>query len=157
MSFSSFLTFIDKSIQKKRKKYKNDNRRNHTDGWVQFSRKKDAKIAAAALNNQPIGGKKRYRFRDDLWNIKYLKGFKWTQLTDKIAHEKAERDKRMRTELTQAKREHRFYVEKIEQSKVISKIEKRRRKEGDGEEDARLIRNFKQRKVMSTPLNGADE
>ena len=38
----------------------------YKEGWVEFAYKKDAKMAALALNNQLIGGKKRKNaFRDD--------------------------------------------------------------------------------------------
>lgn len=30
------------------------------------------------------GGKKRNFYHDDMWNIKYLKGFKWRHLTEKL-------------------------------------------------------------------------
>ena len=46
--------------------------------------KRVAKAIALALNNTPIGGKKRSYYHDDLWNMKYLSKFKWTHLTEKI-------------------------------------------------------------------------
>ena len=64
-------------------------------GWVEFAEKKIAKNVrswrffrgnnnhfisfqvALALNNTLIGGKKRSFYHDDIWNIKYLKGFKY--------------------------------------------------------------------------------
>lgn len=40
------------------------------EGWIEFAKKKEAKLAALALNNQLIGGKKRHnKFRDDRWNV----------------------------------------------------------------------------------------
>ena len=48
------------------------------EGWIEFEDKKDAKLAALALNNQLMGGKKRHnKFHDDRWNLRYLSGFKW--------------------------------------------------------------------------------
>ena len=60
----------------------------YTEGWVEFCKKKDAKKAELALNCQLIGGKKRKnKYRDDLWNIKYLSGFKWSHLSEKLAYD----------------------------------------------------------------------
>ncbi len=55
-----------------------------TEAWVEFERKKVAKRVAAALNNTRIGGKKSDFFASDLWNIKYLHKFKWSDLTQAI-------------------------------------------------------------------------
>ncbi len=41
---------------------------------------------ARGLNNTQIGGKKRDFYREDIWNLKYLKGFKWDHLTEKVNH-----------------------------------------------------------------------
>jgi ESF2/ABP1 family protein len=45
-------------------------------GWIEFADKKIAKQVAESLNNTPIGGKKGDFYHDDIWNLKYLKGFK---------------------------------------------------------------------------------
>jgi ESF2/ABP1 family protein len=52
------------------------------DGWVEFVHKKDAKFVADNLNAQTMGGKKRGRWHDEVWNIKYLSGIKWNHLVD---------------------------------------------------------------------------
>ena len=46
--------------------------RSFTEGWVEFSDKRKAKMVALKLNNTTIGGKKKSRWYDELWNIKYL-------------------------------------------------------------------------------------
>jgi len=43
-----------------------------------------AKAVAASLNNTQIGGGHRSRYHDDIWNIRYLSGFKWEHLSEKI-------------------------------------------------------------------------
>ncbi len=43
---------------------------------MEFEDKKEAKSAAAMLNGQPMGGKRRSAYHYDLWNIKYLPKFK---------------------------------------------------------------------------------
>lgn len=54
------------------------------EAWVEFRDKVDAKRVASVLNNSPIGGKKRDRYHDDLWNVKYLSKFKWHHLKEKL-------------------------------------------------------------------------
>ena len=45
----------------------------YKEGWVEFMKKKHAKMAAATLNAQPIEQtKKKSKFSGVLWNIKYL-------------------------------------------------------------------------------------
>lgn len=51
---------------------------------MEFLDKRVAKAIATALNNSPIGGRKRNYYHDDLWNIKYLPKFRWTHLSEKI-------------------------------------------------------------------------
>lgn len=59
---------------------------------------------AESLNNTMIGGKKRNYYHDDIWNIKYLKKFKWDHLTEKVAYERRVREQKLRLETMQAKR-----------------------------------------------------
>ena len=61
--------------------------KNFAEGWVEFQDRRVAKVVATALNNRPIKGNKGNCYQDDLWNMKYLPGFKWTQLTEKIGEE----------------------------------------------------------------------
>eukprot|EP01012_Entosiphon_sulcatum_P032786 TRINITY_DN41642_c0_g1_i1.p1 TRINITY_DN41642_c0_g1~~TRINITY_DN41642_c0_g1_i1.p1 ORF type:complete len:200 (+),score=49.11 TRINITY_DN41642_c0_g1_i1:23-601(+) len=56
----------------------------YTEGWIEYRRKKDARRAAELLNGQPVDSLPRYQHRHILWNLKYLKGFRWVQLEDKI-------------------------------------------------------------------------
>ena len=51
---------------------------------MEFANKKVAKVIAMAMNNTPVGGKKKNYYHDDLWNMKYLSKFRWTHLTEKI-------------------------------------------------------------------------
>ena len=77
------VRFLADNIRLKRKKHGGNTRKNFTEGWVEFEDKKHAKFVAAALNNQPLGGKKTNYYHADIWNIKYLKKFKWEHLTEK--------------------------------------------------------------------------
>ena len=58
-------------------------------GWVEFADKRVAKTVAAALNGQPVGGKRFSAHHHDLWAMKYLPKFKWEHLSEEIAYEKA--------------------------------------------------------------------
>ena len=65
-----------------------NHKRKYSEAWIEFKEKQKAKDAAEMLNNQSFGGKKRHNlFHDDLWNIKYLSGFKWSHLTEKLAYD----------------------------------------------------------------------
>ena len=83
---------------------------NYLEGWVEFERKKDAKLAALALNNQLIGGKKRNnKYHDDTWILKYLSGFKWHHLTEKLAYDQKMRALRLKSDVRRADKEIQFY------------------------------------------------
>jgi len=126
---------------------------------VEFDDKKTAKLVAQHLNNKQIGGKKRHFYREDIWNIKYLKKFKWRHLTEKIAYEKRVREQKLRLEMMQAKKENAEYIELVEKGKKIQKMEEKRAKKNKGsgnepspstaekeERPSKIRRTFKQLK-----------
>lgn len=92
-----------------------------SEGWVEFASKRVAKTVAERLNNTKVGGKRRTRYHDTLWNIKYLPRFKWAHLNERLAYEKAVRQQRMRTEIAQVKRETNFFIESVDKSKKLTK------------------------------------
>jgi hypothetical protein len=57
---------------------------NFTEAWLEFSDKRIAKTVAPMLNAQLIGGKKGDRWRDDIWTMRYLSGFKWEMLGEQV-------------------------------------------------------------------------
>jgi ESF2/ABP1 family protein len=82
------------------------------------------------LNNTPFGGKKRHSmFRDDIWNIKYLSKFKWDHLTEKFTYDERVRYQRLKAEMSRAKRETNFFIEKADLSRKIHSMEKRKKKQ----------------------------
>ncbi|XP_078417583.1 activator of basal transcription 1-like [Cetorhinus maximus] len=99
-------------------------------GWVEFQDKAVAKTVARSLHNTPIGTRKRSRFHDDLWNIKYLHRFKWTHLSERLAYEKLVSRQRMRAEVSQAKRETNFFLQNVEKSKGLEKLQEVKKKKG---------------------------
>ena len=71
-------------MARRRKKAGGNSGKRFVDGWVEFESKKVARWIAEAYNAKPMGGPKRNRYAEDLWTLKYLKGFKWSHLTEKI-------------------------------------------------------------------------
>ena len=97
-----------------------------TEGWVEFEDKNDAKRVALALNGQPVGGRPRSSHRHDLWCLKYLRGFKWDDLTEEIAAQNAAREARLAAEAAAAARERDFYLGKVDEARGREAIRKRR-------------------------------
>ncbi|KAK4236225.1 hypothetical protein C8A03DRAFT_35895 [Achaetomium macrosporum] len=118
-----FLTPEDPLEHSRRVRNGGNKKRSYTEGWVEFVKKKDAKKAVDLLNAQTIGGKKSSWYRDDVWAMKYLKGFKWHHLTEQIAAENAERASRMRAEIAKTTRENKEFVRNIEKAKVLNGIQ----------------------------------
>jgi ESF2/ABP1 family protein len=107
------------------------------DGWVEFLHKRDAKFVAENLNAQTMGGKKRGRWHDEVWNIKYLSGIKWNHLVETIQNENAERAARLRVEISRGKAENKAFLENLEMGKMIQGIEsKKKEREERGDDDA---------------------
>ncbi|KAF1943287.1 hypothetical protein EJ02DRAFT_511142 [Clathrospora elynae] len=67
-----FLTPEPSTSRTQRLRSGGTHRKLYLDGWVEFTHKRDAKFVAESLNAQTMGGKKRGRWHDEVWNIKYL-------------------------------------------------------------------------------------
>lgn len=101
-------------------------RRKYTEGWVEFVDRRDARRVARTLNLQPVGGKRRSPWYEDLWNIKYLKGFRWTDLTERLAQERRTREQRLRAEISHLKRENTLYLDRVQRARTQLHIEARK-------------------------------
>ncbi|ROV98098.1 hypothetical protein VMCG_06996 [Cytospora schulzeri] len=131
-----FLAPQDPLVHQRRVRAGGNRKKMYTEGWVEFVKKKDAKSICELLNAQTIGGKKGTYYRDDLWSLKYLRGFKWHHLTDQIAAESAERSSRMMAEIMREKRDNKDFVQKVEKAKVLDGMQtKRAAKKKDLQED----------------------
>lgn len=108
----------------------------YSEGWVEFKDKRVAKRVANMLNGEKIGGKKRSAFYYDLWNIKYLSKFKWDDLTGEIAFKNAEREQKMALEISIAKKERDFYLNKVDESRKLTAIEERMKKKRKVQEES---------------------
>lgn len=145
-----FLTPEEHTRYLQRKKSGGNKKKSFTDGWVEFVSKNDAKAAAAVLNGNIMGGKKGNYYHDDLWNLKYLKGFKWSHLTEQIAAENAEREARLREEIRRTRKENKAFVEDIERGKALEGMENKRKAKGSAATTKRPEREFKQAKAQGS-------
>jgi ESF2/ABP1 family protein len=133
-----FLTPEDPSSHARRVRNGGNKKRSFfTDGWVEYVKKADAKKACDLLNTRTIGGKKGTYYHDDVWNLLYLKGFKWHNLTEQIAAENAERASRMRAEISKTTKENKEFVQNVERAKMLEGMEskkaaKRAKEDGEG-------------------------
>ncbi|TKA21974.1 hypothetical protein B0A50_08552 [Salinomyces thailandicus] len=152
-----FLTPEDHTAHLARKRRGGNKKKSFTDGWVEFTSKSDAQFAVETLNGQLIGGKKGGFYCEDLWNLRYLRGFKWRHLTEQVANEDAERGARLREEIRRTRVGNRGFVADVERGKMLEGMERRAvergrdgHEKGDGGEAVgvkKREREFKQRKV----------
>lgn len=125
-----------------------------------------AKAVALSLNNTPIGGKKSSFYHDDIWNLKYLKGFKWDYLTERVAYERRVKEQKLKAAMLEDKRVNAQIVEQIEKAAVQDRIVERRKRKleasggdasnssgqgrsNDGDVSA-IERRFKQKRALGT-------
>uniref|UniRef100_A0A093V6M5 Pre-rRNA-processing protein ESF2 n=1 Tax=Talaromyces marneffei PM1 TaxID=1077442 RepID=A0A093V6M5_TALMA len=121
---------------------RNNKRKTYSDGWVEFESKKTAKICAETLNANIVGGKKGGWYHDDIWNMKYLRGFKWADLMEQVQRERSEREARQRIEDMRARKEDKVFLSGVEKGKVVEGIrkkreEKKKAKANDGDSDSK--------------------
>ncbi|KAM9350907.1 activator of basal transcription 1 [Symphorus nematophorus] len=139
-----FLQPEDRQVRR-RKKTSGSRRCDFTEGWVEFRDKRVAKRVAASLHNTPMGTRKRQRFFSDLWSIKYLHRFQWTHLSERLSYEQTVLQQRLRTEVSQAKRETNFYLNNVDRSAHLDK--QRRKRQRDGQQVEERTWDFTQRQT----------
>lgn len=64
--------------------------------------------------------------------MQYLKGFKWSHLTEKVAYERRVREQKLRVEMMEVRRENASYIAQVEAGKKLDYIEERRKRKGLG-------------------------
>ena len=135
-----FLTPETTPARKKRTKAGGNKRRLFTDGWVEFASKRRARICAETLNGNTIGGKKSDYYHDDIWNIKYLKGFKWDDLMEQVQAEDRLREGKLQAEIQREARERKAFLGNLELAKKErgkeSKRKQREKRKQDMDEQA---------------------
>ncbi len=151
-----FLTPEDQTAHSKRVRNGGNKKKSYSDGWVEFLSKREAKIAVEMLNGNIIGGKKGNFYHDDLWSMKYLKGFKWSHLTEQIANENAEREARKREEFRKTREENMTFLQDFEKGKMLEGMEVKRKAKGNAKGDelpvkaSRPRKEFKQKAVQKS-------
>lgn len=132
-----------------------------SDGWVEFGRAADAEAAAEMLNGQPMTGvTRRGKFENDLWCIRFLKGFSWDDLVDESCGTRRERVLRVKSEVAAARRERAFVEGRAALAKVVMRGEKRKEEEREGAEVAgndegldgghRMVRRYRQKRPLES-------
>lgn len=119
----------------------------YTEGWVEFVKKRDAKLAAETLNGNIIGGKKGNYYHDDILSVKYLHKFKWHNLTEQIALEAQSRQEKLKAEIAQATAQNKAFIEGVEKKRMQDKGAQHDTSADKGGEP--LKRTFDQREVTS--------
>jgi ESF2/ABP1 family protein len=138
---------------------RSNKRKMYSDGWVEFESKKVAKVCAETLNATTVGGRSWYR--DDVWNMKYLRGFRWADLMEQVQIERSQREAQRRIEDTRSRKEDKVFLSGVEKGKVIEGIRKKREDKAKANdtipEDIQIRRVFRQNEVKlkedSKPLN----
>ncbi len=135
-----FLSPEDPAVRSRRVRAGGNKKRSFTDGWIEWVDRKEAKRACELLNGRTVGGKKGSYYRDDIWNLIYLRNFKWSDLTAQIAAENAERQSRMQAEISRTKKENKEFVRNVERAKMLegmkTKKAAKRRKDSERADDA---------------------
>lgn len=99
-----------------------EEKRTYTEGWVEFKKKRVAKLVATELNGKPLQyGRKKCKFNGQIWSIKYLHRFKWAHLAEQLAIDKASREQKRRFEMSQVKKQIDFYQKMTERSRKLKK------------------------------------
>ena len=150
-----YLVEEDKTVRKKRRKMGGSGGKRYTEGWVEFESKKVAKLVGETLNMSKITNHKGSIHYDDIWNVKYLRGFKWSHLTEKVAYERRVREQKLKVEMMEVRRENAAYVAQVEAGKKMDYIEERRKKSGKdtGGADQVTKRKVKQKKAYDGDNN----
>lgn len=155
-----FLAPEDPTSRARRVRAGGNKKRTFTEGWVEFIKKKDAKAVCELLNARTIGGKKSSYYHDDIWNLLYLKGFKWYNLTEQIAAENAERTSRMRAEISKSSKENKEFVRNVERAKMLDGMQaksKKRKPEQAKEHEEKGPMSFKQIPLATKRGRDAEE
>lgn len=150
-----FLRREDEQKHKQRTRGGGNKKMMYEEGWAEFIRKRDAKLCAQTLNGNIIGGKKGSFYHDDILNVKYLPGFKWTDLTEQIARENDVRQSKLEKEIAMANKLNAEYTKNVEISKTISNMKKSNKRPQDS--DNKIHREFKQHKVATARANAPQD
>lgn len=125
-----YLVEENPNARKRRRKNGGNSRKKYIEGWIEFQDRKLAKQVAKELNNTPISNSKHDAHYGDIWNLKYLRKFQWSHLTEKVAYERRVREQKIRLEMMQVKKENNTYKNLVEKGEKMDRIEERRARKG---------------------------
>ncbi|CAN6226450.1 unnamed protein product [Urochloa humidicola] len=111
----------------------------YSEGWIEFAKKSVAKRVANLLNGEQIGGKKRSSFYYDIWNIKYLRKFKWDDLVGEMAEKTHIREQKLTLEIAAAKKQRDHYLSNVEKSRALKHIQERGKKKTEVAEASNVV------------------
>lgn len=98
----------------------------------------NGRTTAEGLGVGAIGGRKGGKgrwYRDDVWSVKYLKGFSWDDLMQSARIEEREREERIRLGLVKEKKERQTFLDGVQHAKIEkTRAAKRKRKAEAGDE-----------------------
>jgi len=114
--------------EEKSRKHNANKQNRFSDGWIEFADKEIARNVAESLNNTPMAKKKGDYLGSDLWNLRYLRKFRWKHLTEKLAYQQQLRAERLRAELEEAKKENEEFMEQVKRTRIAEKIQQKKRK-----------------------------
>eukprot|EP00815_Leptocylindrus_aporus_P003107 CAMPEP_0116069732 /NCGR_PEP_ID=MMETSP0322-20121206/12499_1 /TAXON_ID=163516 /ORGANISM="Leptocylindrus danicus var. apora, Strain B651" /LENGTH=269 /DNA_ID=CAMNT_0003557225 /DNA_START=1 /DNA_END=810 /DNA_ORIENTATION=- len=159
-----YLVEEDRAARKRRRKAAGGNAggKRYIEGWIEFEDKKVAKSVGNELNGTPISNRKRDVHCGELWSVKYLRNFKWSHLTEKVAYERRVREQKLRVEMMHAKREHAAYAKLVEAGEIMDRIQHRRESRRDenlsSEQTLHGLTSPKRRKIrQSKPIAEEDQ
>ncbi|EGF98978.1 uncharacterized protein MELLADRAFT_40550 [Melampsora larici-populina 98AG31] len=126
------------------------------EGWIEFEDKRVARRVAELLNTRPIGGKASDRYSSELWSLKYLPKFKWSNLSDQMAVERRLREQLQRNSLEDSKKDQDWYLRMVEKNRVGNKIkEKEISRKGKVVNSTRWApKEHKQRNIRASDTHG---
>ena len=114
-------------------------RKSFSSGWIAFARRSAAKGCVAALNGTTLvaaglargKGRKGGYYGDDVWNLRYLKGFTWDDLMEGVRREGREREEKVRMGIARERRERKTFLDAVERGKVERGREEKRVKKAE--------------------------
>lgn len=135
--------------QKKQRVSLGGSRRRTTfrDGWVEYSSRNDARETVALLNGRPMTALKRKgRWANDLWCMKFLPAFEWRHLTAEVFGGR-ERILKVREEMAAARQERNWVEER-------ARLSERLRRNGELGDSPNPVRRFPQKRpIPETPFD----
>lgn len=76
-------TDLDAQVKARKTRYMKRSKE-FAEAWIEFVDKEEAQLVVEMLNCQPMGGKNRSKFKEDLWNLKFVEEMKWDDLTEEF-------------------------------------------------------------------------